>query len=119
MLNFSGPNGFIFYIVGDIDNDWFQCRAVMLGSPTDAKNYLCSMFVENPNGDKVLYSGKAIAIDDCINCKEKGSMLTMKSELIREFVDESFDMKMQVEIRSLKDEAKDEEIESGVSDVDD
>lgn len=79
------------------------------------------MYVQGKHGRKILYSGEAIAIDDCIYCKEKGSMFTMKSELVKEFVDESFDMKMQVEICSLKDEAKDEEIEieSGVSDVDD
>ena len=77
------------------------------------------MSVEGQDGAKALYSGKANAIDNNNECQVKRLMLTFKSERVKKFVDKDFKMKMQVEIRCLKDEAKDEDIESGVSDVDD
>ena len=91
----------------------------MLGSPAEAKNYQCSMYVKGKDGGKISYSGEANAIDNCIECKEKGKMFTMKPELVKDFVDDKLDMKMHVKIRCLKDEAKDDDKESGVSEGED
>ena len=78
------------------------------------------MSVEGPNGVKVLYSGKIYAIDHIfINdysfwLWEMESVFIIKRKLAKQIANNDH-IDLDIEIRCLKEEAKDEDIESGVS----
>ena len=70
---------------------------------------------------KNIFTGPVFAIDETRkSIKDSKKCLGIQFDAFKElFVDENYDYKISVTIRNMKEEAKDENVESGVSDNDD
>ena len=118
ILDHNGRNFFVF--CKEI-HDTIQSCVVFLGSAQESEHYQCTISVEGSNSEKVLYSGKVHALEDveyCINFfpwkDGGGSVFVMKKEFAKKIA-KNGQIDLDIEIRCLKEEAKDEDVESGVS----
>ena len=96
----------------------------MLGSPTEAKNFSYTFeYLDNEESkSSLVYTGQVLPIDDAwrgpMTVKHFKGLTISHHHLKSQFlVDNKLNFK--VKIRNLKEEAKDENVESGISDNDD
>ena len=92
-----------------------------VGSPHEAKNYsYTSEFFGNDSFKSQVYKSKVISIDETADSiKKQMDCFVMPFEFMKKhFIDENRKYRYSVKIRNLKQEVKDENEESGVSDVD-
>ena len=91
----------------------------VLGSPNDAKHF---SFTLNFYGNKaeLSFKGQVAAIDECFDTLSKaGKCIAIPHKtFVALFLDEENEFEYSLEIRNLKEEAKDENYESGISDND-
>jgi len=113
----------IFFGVGKMQDGVFYHWIHFYGSPKEAKNYSYTLEYFNDEGnDEVIcsYKAKVVSIDETADSIiENGNCFGISRKLFeKKFVRQNDDFKYYVTIRNLKEEVKDENIESGVSDVD-
>merc|ERR1712062_168161 len=93
---------------------WIQ----IYGSPSEAKNYSYTLeYYNDTKTPKVALSitDQVVSIDETFDkIIEKGKCLAISRKLF----EKRFLTEFSIEIRNLKEEFKDENVESGVSDVD-
>ena len=96
----------------------------MLGSPTEAKNfsYTFEYFGNEESKSSLVYTGQVLPTDEAfcgymIHKHFKGLAISHEHLKSQFLIDNKLNFK--VTIRNLKEEAKDENVESGVSDNDD
>ena len=114
-----------FLLTGNTTDDVLYRWVYMLGSPNDARHYafILKLFGQST---KISFEGKVSAIDETFETlkNEAGRCFAIPHEnYIAQFLDENCDeddrkYEYSLEIRNLKEEAKDENIESGISDDD-
>ena len=94
-----------------------QIWVLFFGSTEEARNYSCRISVKSKFGNEFNYTGPVHTIDK--NYEEMvtfGSLLGIGIDAVKRSLDEENQFEFEVTIRNLKEEAKDENMESGVSD---
>ena len=122
---YTGPQKFcvknrVFLLSGKTQSliryRWLQ----LLGSPNEAKHfsYTLKYFGENVTNT---FEGKVASIDDtCRGVLDAGKYFAYpQSDFVSQFMDKNGELKVSLKIRNLKEEAKDENYESGISEDDD
>ena len=121
-------NNQTFFMADTLIDKVFYYWVYMLGSPNEAKHFSYTLKLFGLNS-KITFEGKVAAIDEPFESLHKaGKCFTIPHKtFLALFVDENCDQKVfavpkyaySLEIRNLKEEAKDENIESGISDDED
>lgn len=111
-------SGTILYLVGkNVINGILYFWVYIHGSHYEAKNFEYTLSVKGKNGNKFTYSDNVKALDenpdDIIG---DSSALMVGIEVVKKIRNEDLRWSLEVTIRALKEEAKDEDIESGVED---
>ena len=111
--------GAVFFTFGFLENKTVYFWICLLGSADEAKKYSCSYSITNEIGEKFLYDspGPVLTIDagkdDII---ASGSLLTIGLQAAHRLLNDQKQLEVVITIRNLKEEAKDSDMESGVSD---
>ena len=113
----------IFFNICIILDDSFHHWIVLYGSANEAKNYSYTLeYLDETDETKCSFTGKMISIDETFDSIiENGNCFGINRKLFdKKFIIPEDDNKFKffVTIRNLKEEVKDENVESGVSDVD-
>ena len=103
---------------GFIENKTVYFWLHPLGSSDEAKKYLCTISIENEiENEKFIYSGRVHTLDkgykDII---ASGSLLSIGVDAAKRSLNDQKKLEVEITIRNLKEEAKDNDMESGVSD---
>ena len=107
-----------FYLVGHVDSkseDFIHWWIYFLGSPQEVKNYDYTLSI-GKTGDKLTYNGHVKPLDEEWNdiiAEQSGCVIGTK--IIDRLSDENNELPIEVTIHALKEEAKDSDVESGVS----
>ena len=114
-------NGTTFMMFGKLMDKIFYRWVYIVGSPKEAKHFSFTfkLFGQNDSVTSVNY-GKVAAIDESFETLMKaGKCFTFAHQsFMAQFVDENLKHEYSLEIRNLKEEAKDANYESGISDDD-
>ena len=110
--------GAVFFTAGYVKNETVYFWLQLLGSSDEAKKYLCTISVKNKIGNEEFnYSGTVHTLDkgyeDII---ASGSLLSIGVDAAKRSLDDQNSLEVEFTIRNLKEEAKDDDMESGVSD---
>ena len=110
--------GYNFFEVGIIRNNFLFRWIYVLGNPDEAKNFYYHVKVK-----------KGDTKEELNNFVQVRSMIENHQEItnafhaffvpmvrVKEFMDENFKIELEYKIRNMKEEAKDDEVESGISD---
>ena len=111
----------IFYVLDNLVNGTYYHWVHFVGSPHEAKNYsYTTEFFGIDSFRSKVYTSKVIPIDETADIiLDNFNCFAMPFELMKKhFLDENRSYKYSVKIRNLKQEAKDENEESGISDTD-
>ena len=109
--------GVDFYFVGKVVSNIMHAWIYIVGSPLEAKNYAYTMSITGKIRDKFTYHGFVKPLDDGpddIIAKQLVFMVGV--EAMKELKDENGNLKIDVTIHALKEDAKDTDLESGVED---
>ena len=114
-------DGKVFFSIGQVEGETFYHWVYMIGSQFEAKNYSYTLEYFGTSRSTCTYTGQVVPIDESSHSIIKiGNCFGMNYKVFKlQFIDENFRFNYSVKIRNLKEEAKDENFESGVSDVSD
>lgn len=113
----TSTDGDIFYESSCIENNAFHLVIYLLGSPDEAKKFTCRISVTNKKGEKFIYIGPIHTFNetiDDINATE--SSFRIGIDVVKRSLDKENKLYVEISIRNLKEEVKDDDEESGVSD---
>jgi len=110
--------GAVFYTSGCVENKTVYFWLHLLGSSDEAKKYLCTVSIKNEiENEKFIYSGRVHTLDKGYeNIIASGSLLSIAVDAARRSLNDKRQLEVEIIIRNLKEEAKDSDMESGVSD---
>ena len=104
-----------FFVVGHKKCDILCFYVYIIGSSVEAKHYRYTLSVTNNSGDeKYNHHGKVFTLD--VDEAAKGSEFIMEIETVQRICEEDSKLNVNVVIHNLKEEAKDDNEESGISD---
>ena len=116
-MEFESTDGMTFYMYGNFDQDNFAIFWLyFLGSPQEVKNYAYTLSITTKIGDKFTYYGHVKPLDeasDKIIAEESG--FAIRPKVIEKALDEENWFQIEVTIHALKEDAKDTDMESGLS----
>ena len=105
-----------FFSIGRTANDTVYQWLVFMGSSDEARNYSYTCSISNQIGQKFIYSGPVHTLDDNFDdIIASGSLMIGVSAAKRSLNDQK-QLEVEITIRNLKEEAKGDSMESGVSD---
>ena len=108
--------GAVFFTSGYVKNETVYYWLCLLGSPDEAKKYGCTYSINNGN-EKFIYSGPVHTLDKGYeSIIASGSLLSIGVDAARRSLNDKKQLEVEITIRNLKEEAKDDDMESGVSD---
>merc|ERR1711874_154561 len=94
----------------------FHYMIYFYGSPDVAKKFLCTISITNEEGEKFTYTGKIHTLDEKKeDIMASESCLKIGNDVVKRSLDEEKKLHLEFTIRNLKEEAKDDDEESGVS----
>ena len=110
--------GAVLFTSGYVKNETVYFWLNLLGSSDEAKKYACTSSIKNENGiEKFIYCGLVHTLDkgykDIIS---SGALLTIGVDAAKRSLNDEKNLEVEITIRNLKEEAKDDDMESGVSD---
>ena len=112
-------NDYVFYDVGYFKNNTFHFWTYFIGSQDEAQKFSCAYSVKNTIGETFLYGGPVHTLDeekdDIIS---SGSCFAIPKNAVKRSLIEEGRIEPSITIRNLKEEAKDDDMESGISDND-
>ena len=109
--------GAVFLLCGWIENKTMYTWICLLGSSDEAKKYSCTYSMKNEIGEKFIYVGPVHTLDkDYEDIVNSGSLLGIGIDAVKRSMNEDKQLEFEITIRNLKEEVKDENMESGVSD---
>ena len=112
--------GAVFYTNGFIENKTVYIWICLFGSSDEAKKYSCTYLVSNKIVEKITYTGPVLTIDKGKDeIIDSGSLLIMGISAAQRSLNdknEKNELNVEITIKNLKEEAKDDDMESGVSD---
>ena len=110
-------NGTIFFLAGKAVNKLAYFWLYSLLSPLETKNYAYTISITDKNEAKFTFRDKVKALDEAADdIIDKQYVFVIGTEIIKEIVTVDGKLAIQVTIHDLKEEAKDEDVESGVED---
>jgi len=114
-------DGKVFFSIGQVEGETFYHWVYMIGSQFEANIYSYTLEYFGTSKSTCTYTGQVVPIDEPSHSIIKiGNCFGMSFKVFKhQFIDENFRFNYSVKIRNLKEEAKDENVESGVSDVSD
>ena len=108
--------GAIFFFLGKIEKDTIYLWLVFMGSSDESKKYSYTCSISNQIGQTFLYSGPVHTLDDnCCDIIAYGSLLTIAVSAAKRSLNEEKQLECKITIKNLKEETKDDDMESGVS----
>ena len=113
----------IFFSTLTQKDDVFHHWIHFYGSPIEARNYSYTLeYINDAKTPKVTcsFSDQVVSIDETVDSViENGNCFAISRKVLaNKFIQECGRFKFSVKIRNLKEEVKDDNVESGVSDVD-
>ena len=109
--------GAVFFPLTYIENKHLYVWICLLGSSDETKNFSCTYSMKNKFGENFIYTGPVHTLDKNYEAIiTSGSLLGIGIDAVKRSLDEGKEFKLEITIRNLKEEAKDEDLESGVSD---
>ena len=109
--------GGVFFVNGKIENKTVYIWSCLFGSSDESKKYSSTYSVSNKIGQKFLYSGPVQTLDDkSDDIIASGSLLMIGVSAAKRSLNAKKQLEVEITIRNMKEEAKDDEMESGVSD---
>ena len=109
--------GAIFFTFARIDNNSFYSCIVFMGSSDEARNYSYTSSVTSNHGEKFILCGPVSTVDKGFeDVIASGSLLSIGIDAVKRSLNEENILEVEITIRNLKEEAKDDDVESGVSD---
>jgi hypothetical protein len=110
--------GAVFFLTGYVKHETVYFWLQLLGSSDETKKYLCTNLIKNEIGnEKFIYSGLVHTLDkgyeDII---ASGSLLSIGVDAAKRSMGDKKSFEVEITIRNLKEEANDDDMESGVSD---
>ena len=109
--------GAVFFTFGIIDNNTLYSWIVFYGSADEAMKYSYTTSVTSNRGEKFTFSGPVSTLDSRFETViTSGSLLTIGIDAVKRSLNEEKQLEVVITIRNLKEEAKDDDVESGVSD---
>merc|ERR1712062_292326 len=111
---------FILQCIGSKKGNTLAQWVYLIGSPEEAKHFSFILKFFGPNSTNV-YTGKVGAIDESYETLyDTGRVATHELQGFRnQFLNEDGKYEYSLEIRNLKEEVKDENVDSGASDIED
>ena len=110
-------NNRMFLLCGKTESSIFYRWVYLLGSPIEAKHFSYTLKFHGRNATAI-FEGKVAGIEESFDeLTEKCFNMTHKN-FKAQFVDENLKYELSLEIRNLKEEVKDDNYESGISDND-
>jgi hypothetical protein len=105
----------IFFLASQKQFDTLRFWIYLVGSSVEAKKFSYTLSITDKTGEqKYIFHGKVFTLDK--DDPVKGSVFMIGAENAKEIYDEKSKFDVNVTIRNLKEEAKDDDQESGVSD---
>ena len=105
-----------FFSIGKTANDTVYQWLVFMGSSDEARNYSYTCSISNQVGQKFIYSGPVHTLDDnSDDIIASGALLTIGVSAAKRSMTDIKQLEVEITIRNLKEEAKDDDMESGVS----
>ena len=112
-------SGMVFFLVGKVTNKIAHFWLYIMASPLQANNYTYTLSITGANGCKFNsnFSGCAKALDEGYeDIIEKQPVFMIGTETIKKIRNRNQNFTIEVTIHDLKEEAKDDDEESGVED---
>ena len=110
---------FTFFEVGAITDQCVFKWIYILGDPDVAKNFFYTVNINNGGGDEMAFSTQVRSLSEHHNDITKSfKAFFLPIVRVKEFLDDDSQMVLEYQIRNMKEEAKDDNEESGVSDGD-
>ena len=108
-----------FFEVGFVQNQVIYRWIYILGDPNEAKNFSYHLTIKNERGNqKLSYFGDVRSLNENYQTIIAASdAFEVNLTKAKKFVDDNSNWVVEYKIRNMKEEAKDEDQESGVSDV--
>ena len=107
-----------FFLVGRKQYDTLRFWIYIVGTYLEAKHYAYTLTVVNNDGsEKYTHQGKVFSLD--LAEVAKGSVFMMATEAAQKICEEDKNLYVNVVISNLKEEAMDDDLESGVDDGED
>ena len=104
-----------FFLVRQKQCDTLRFWVYFIGSALEAKNYSITMSIaDNAGKQKYDFQGEVFTLD--IDEPFKGTMFMMDTEAAKKILDKDSKIDVKITVRNLKEEAKDVDESSGVSD---
>ena len=117
---FTSTCGATFFAAAVTVKDSVCVWVIFMGSSDEAENYSSSISIENKIGkkfNKFNFTGSVHTIDEkADDIIASGSLLSIGIDTAQRSLNKDKELKFKITIRNLKEEAKDEDIESGISD---
>ena len=109
--------GAVFFSFTYIEDKHLYMWICLLGSSDEAKHFSCSYSMKNEMGEIFIYSGQVHTLDkNYEDIVTSGSLLGIRIDAVKKSLNEEKNLEFEITIRNLKEEVKDEDMESGVSD---
>ena len=109
--------GASFFSLAKVANNTIYSCIVLVGSIDQARNYSYTCAVTSNVGEKFVFSGPVPTVDRSFDdIIASGSLLMMRIDVVNRSLNEEKQLELEITIRNLKEEAKDDDMESGVSD---
>ena len=113
-------DGRMFYSLIKVKNQILYHWIQFLGSPNEAKNYACTLeyYANDASQRTCVYTNHVIPIDEASeSIISSFKCFAMPLGMLKaQFIDKDGKFKYSVQIRNLKEEVKDDNVESGISD---
>ena len=115
--NITSSCGSSFFAIAKVDNNTIYSCIVLMGSTDQARNYSYTCAVTSNIGEKFVFSGPVPTVDRSVDdIIASGSLLTIGNDVFNRSLNEDKQFEVEITVRNLKEEAKDDDMESGVSD---
>ena len=117
-VKLEATDGMTFFLVGRKQYDTLRFWIYIVGSYLEAKHYSYTLTVVNNAGNKkYIHQGEVFSLD--LDEVATGSVFMMATEAAQKICEEDTNLNVNVSICNLKEEAKDDDMESGVDDGED
>ena len=111
-------DGRIFFLVGQKRCDTLRFWIYVLASSGESNHYSYNLsIIKNSGDEEQSFKGKLFSLD--LNEATKGSVFIMDTEIAKRICNEDSKLNLNIVIRNLKEEAKDDDVESGVDEGED
>ena len=107
--------GNIFFSIGKTFKEIVFLWIIFMGSADEAKKFSCTLSISNQIGQKFIYSGPVHTLDDNFDDIIASGSLMIGVSAAKRSLNDRKQLEVEITVKNLKEEAKDDDMESGVS----